>query len=187
MAALAHASIIANGFSLVGLLAAAMIWATQRGRSAYVRAHALQALAYQGLVVLLGVILTLSWGACLAVTLLPLALRPELYVDGSVPGPFWLALSGVVVPIGFGILATVYSLVGALQAYRGHAFHYPFLARLAHDEAQAPVGSAAPEALAGPQNNDAPPVEAPGEPAAAPAEVEAQAETPAEPAPERQS
>ena len=76
MAALAHASIIANGFSLVGLLAAAMIWATQRGRSAYVGAHALQALAYQGLVVLLGVILTLSWGACLAVTLLPLALRP---------------------------------------------------------------------------------------------------------------
>jgi uncharacterized Tic20 family protein len=160
LAALAHASIVANGMGLVGILAAALIWATQRERSAYVRAHAMQALAYQGAAILVGLILTLSWGACLAVSLLPLALRPELYTDRTLPAPFWLALSSVIVPIGFGILATLYGIVGALQAYRNRSFHYPLFGRLAREE----IGSAARIAAATPAPADTALPAAPAQP-----------------------
>lgn len=47
LAALAHASIIANIFNLAGLFAALLIWALERERSAFVRAHAMQALLYR--------------------------------------------------------------------------------------------------------------------------------------------
>jgi uncharacterized Tic20 family protein len=131
LAALAHASIVTNGLSLIGLIAAATIWATQRERSRYVSGHAIQALAFQGLTLVVALILGLSWGMCLVLSLLPLALRPELYPNGQIPGPFWLALSGMVIPALFGLLATIYGLFGAVQAYRGRPFFYPLVGRMA--------------------------------------------------------
>jgi uncharacterized Tic20 family protein len=132
LAALSHASIVANVVNLAGMIATALIWTMQRDRSPYVRAHALQALVYQGAVLLVSIVLALSWGVCLALSLLPAALRPDLY-RASPPDSFWLALAGLVVPIGFGILATVYGLYGAYQVYRGHPFRYPLAGRLARN------------------------------------------------------
>ncbi len=129
LAALAHASIVLNGAGLIGLVAAAVIWATQRERSAYVRAHALQALIYQAVVLVIVVVLLLSWVLCLSLSLLPMALRPELY-EGSPPGPFWLALSGMLIPALFGLAAAVYALVAAVQTFRGRRFRYPLVGRL---------------------------------------------------------
>ncbi|GAB4154358.1 MAG: hypothetical protein Fur005_06190 [Roseiflexaceae bacterium] len=144
LAALAHASIVANGFSLIGLIAAAVIWATQREKSAYVRGHALQALAFQGAILVLVLLLALSWGLCVSLSLVPMALRPELYSDGSMPGPFWLAVSGVIAPIFFGVLATLYALIGAVQAYRGRPFYYPLIGRLAVKDLAPPAPAAPP-------------------------------------------
>ena len=53
LAALSHASIVANIFNLAGMIATALIWTMQRERSRYVRAHALQSLVYQGMVLMI--------------------------------------------------------------------------------------------------------------------------------------
>src|SRR5262249_38846846 len=122
LAALSHASIVANIVNLAGMVATALIWTMQRERSRYVRAHALQSLVYQGLVVVVSVFLVLAWGFCLVLSLLPVMLRPDLYDVTNPPKSFWLALLGLVVPIGFGILGTIYGLYGAYRVYRGLPF-----------------------------------------------------------------
>jgi len=130
LAALSHASIVANIVNLAGMIATALIWTMQRDRSRYVRAHALQSLVYQGVVLVVSVFLVLAWGFCLVLSLLPVMLRPDLYDVTNPPKSFWLALLGLVVPIGFGILGTVYGLYGAYRVYRGRPFHYPLVGRL---------------------------------------------------------
>lgn len=138
LAALSHASIAANIFNLAGMIIATLIWLTQRERSAYVRAHALQALVYQLAVLLISLALLLFWGMCLALSLLPAAVRPDLYRT-SPPNSFWVALLGLLVPLGFGLLATLYGLLGSYQAYRGHPFRYPLAGRLSRAPTPAPA------------------------------------------------
>lgn len=128
LAALAHASIIANIINLAGMIATALIWTSERERSEYVRQHALQSLLYQGLVLLIVIVLLLFWGVCLGLSLLPVALRPDLY-RSSPPNSFWIALLGLTLPVGFIILTTVYGLYGAYQVYRGRPFRYPIAGR----------------------------------------------------------
>jgi uncharacterized Tic20 family protein len=130
LAALSHASIIANIANLAGLIATSLIWSTQRERSPYVRAHALQAMIYQGAVFAISISLLLFWGVCVALSLVPAALRPDLY-RSSPPYSFWFALAGLAVPIGFSVAATLYGLYGAYRAYRGRPFLYPLAGRLA--------------------------------------------------------
>ncbi|MBK9711209.1 MAG: DUF4870 domain-containing protein [Kouleothrix sp.] len=137
LAALSHASIVANVANLAGMIATGLIWTMQRERSRYVRAHALQALVYQGAVLLLSIMLVIFWSVCLGLSLLPAALRPDLY-RASPPNSFWLALLGLLVPVGFGITATLYGLYGAYQVYRGRPFRYPLAGRLARDLSAAP-------------------------------------------------
>ncbi|MBK9944079.1 MAG: DUF4870 domain-containing protein [Kouleothrix sp.] len=189
LAALAHASIIANTFNLAGMLATLLIWATQRERSAYVRVHALQSLLYQGLVLLISLAIGLLWGLCVVVSLLPAAVRPDLY-RSSPPNSFWVALLGLVVPLGFGLLATLYGLYGAYQVYRGRPFRYPLAGRVTRGVIElparpapaakppAPAPETAPAAAPAPE---AAPAAAPAPeaaPAAAPAPEAAPATTP---------
>jgi uncharacterized Tic20 family protein len=181
LAALSHASIVANVVNLAGMIATALIWTMQRDRSPYVRAHALQALVYQGAVLLLSIVLVLFWSACLALSLLPAAIRPDLY-RASPPDSFWLALAGLLVPVGFGILATLYGLYGAYQTYRGRPFRYPLAGRLARGLADVPTARASAPPAA---TTLAPPVALsnPAEPAPAPSgEAPASAEPPRAPA-----
>ena len=181
LAALAHASIVANVANLAGMIATALIWTMQRDRSSYVRAHALQALVYQGVVVLISIFMLLFWGVCLALSLLPVALRPDLY-RGSLPDSFWLGLLGVSLPIGWGILATLYGLYGALQVYRNRPFHYPLVGRLVRRQL-APLGPATPPPAAPPDADELP--VAPSE-LVSPAEQAPAADLPPEaPAPKR--
>jgi uncharacterized Tic20 family protein len=135
LASLAHASIVANVANLAGMLVTSLIWMTQRDRSRYVGAHALQALVYQGVVLVISMFLLLSWAGCLLVALLlPPLLRPDLYLDSGPPASFWLALFGLVVPLGFAVLATLYGLYGAFLVYRGRPFRYPLVGRLTRRE-----------------------------------------------------
>src|SRR5215510_8025625 len=122
LAALAHASIVANVANLAGMIGTALIWTMQRDRSPYVRAHALQALVYQGAVLLISIFLGLLGGLCLALSLLPVMLRPDLY-RGSLPSySVWIGALALLTLLGFGALAMVYGLYGAYQAYRGRPF-----------------------------------------------------------------
>jgi uncharacterized Tic20 family protein len=146
LAALSHASIVANIVNLAGMIATSLIWTMQRDRSRFVRAHALQSLVYQGAVLLMSVFLVLSWGLCMVLSLLPVFLKPELYQFNSPPRSFWFALFGLIVPIGFGIAATIYGLYGAYQVYRGRPFSYLVVGRLVrHELAQPPAPPAAPQ------------------------------------------
>jgi uncharacterized Tic20 family protein len=130
LAAMAHASIIMNAFSGGGIIAAAVIWATQRGRSPFVAHHALQALLFQGAGLLLTLLGLLAWGASVTVGLLPALLRPDLYAGGPPPF-FWLALLLGVGLLSFVLGGVAYAFVGAAQAWRGQPFSYALLGRLA--------------------------------------------------------
>jgi uncharacterized Tic20 family protein len=131
LAALAHASIIANIANLIGMVAALLIWATQRERSPYVRGHALQALAYQALVVLVALVLVMVWGACILLALLPALVRPDLYAEGGPPALLWPALLVGLLPLAVGLLASGIALYGATRVYAGEPFRYPIVGRLA--------------------------------------------------------
>lgn len=183
-AAVAHASIVANVAGLMGLALVVVLWATQREKSRFVRAHVMQALVYQGGTFLVTVTLMLFWSGCLLLSLLPAALRPDLYRDGSLPDTFWFALSGLVLPIGYGIAAVLYALYGAYQVYHGRLFIYPLAGRMARQDllpqaspAPAPVSAPAPVpgAPALPPANTSPAIEQP------PAVIEAPAPSPVEP------
>jgi hypothetical protein len=105
-------------------------------------------------VLLIGVFLTLGWGLCMVLSLLPAVLRPDLYHVTNPPRSFWLALLGLIVPVGFGIAAMAYGLYGAYRVYRGWPFRYPLVGRLVRrDLATAP---AAPTTLAPPPDGPAP-------------------------------
>lgn len=144
-AAIAHASIVANISGLLGLVLVVVLWATQRERSRYVRAHIVQALAFQGVTILGLAALLALWSACLLLSMLPAALRPELYVDGTLPDTFWLALFGLFVPLIYGCGATIYALYGAYQVYHGRPFVYPLIGRAVRRDLgpQNPPGAAA--------------------------------------------
>ncbi|MDW8214780.1 MAG: DUF4870 domain-containing protein [Roseiflexaceae bacterium] len=143
-AAIAHASMIANAAGLTGLALTVVLWATQRQRSRFVRAHIVQALVYQAGTLLGVVLLMLLWSGCLLLSLLPAALRPDLYRDGTLPDTFWIALFGLILPIGYGVAATLYALYGAFQVYRGKRFAYPLAGRLvARDLEESQPGASA--------------------------------------------
>jgi uncharacterized Tic20 family protein len=142
LASLAHAGIVTNAANLAGMIGAALIWATQREKSAYVRAHALQALVYQGACLLIGLLLILFWSMCLGLSLLPAVFWPELHRTAP-PNLFWLALIGGVVPLGFVICATLYGLYASIQAYRGRLFRYLLIGRLAPDPLVPPPAAVA--------------------------------------------
>lgn len=124
MAALAHVGVLANGFGLVGVVGAALIWATQREKSLYVSGHALQALGFQVLALLLLIVLVLIWGSCMLLTLLPVFLRPDLYM-AELPTPFWIVMgAGVFLLMGVAVVLVGYGLMGAFAALRGELFTY---------------------------------------------------------------
>jgi uncharacterized Tic20 family protein len=163
LAALSHASVVANAFNLAGMIATALIWTMHRDRSPYVRAHALQALVYQGAVLLIALFLALFGGLCLALSLLPAMLRPDLY-RGSPPSySVWIGVLALLALIGFGVLATLYGLYAAYQAYRGRSFRYPLIGRLVRPLLNPmPVPAPIAPAPAAAQAEPSPPEAAPG-------------------------
>ncbi|NJO04683.1 MAG: DUF4870 domain-containing protein [Chloroflexaceae bacterium] len=126
LAALAHAGILLNGFNLLGIVGATLIWFVQRNQSEYIARHALQALAYQVTTLLLLLFSGVLWGGCLLISLLPTFLQPELY-RGDPPPTFWIALL-LGLTLLTGALALVgYGLVAAWAAWRGQPFSYALI------------------------------------------------------------
>lgn len=128
-AALAHASIIANPVNLLGIIGAMLIWVTQRHRSLFVAHHALQALVFQVVGLLIFMLLSLVWGGCLIVSLVPVMIRPALYRT-DLPISFWLAVfSGIIVVIVLCIWV-LYGLIGSWAAWNGQLFRYSLVDKL---------------------------------------------------------
>jgi uncharacterized Tic20 family protein len=126
LAGLAHASILLGLFSngVGGIIAALVIWLTQREKSAYVAAQALQALVYQAATFVVIMLAWCCWGALWMLMLFaPLFANPAAY-ETALPAGFWVGLLLMVVPLGLWGLTIVYGLWGAARCFGGHDFLY---------------------------------------------------------------
>ena len=113
LAALAHGSI--------GIAVALAIWLIMRGRSAYVRGQALQAVVYQAAVVVVTVAGPIVWFfLCLMIWM--------DFVGGA--GPDWAEAALFAFPVVFPVLAILYALWGAVRCLGGHDFRYASVSKL---------------------------------------------------------
>jgi len=131
VAALAHASVILGLFTsgMGGITAALVIWVTQKERSRYVAFQAMQAMVYQGIAMLLGII---GWGCymCGVVgSLIPFFVNPGAYQD-TPPLTFFVSLG--IIPLIFLVVGVfiLYGLWGALRAFQGRDFRYVIIGHL---------------------------------------------------------
>ena len=118
MAALAHGSAVLNLFAGIGgLIAAFVIWMTQREKSAWVAFHALQSLVFQA-IVLGGTVLVVAlvWIVGFAVSFATIGFGTLVAVPVMI----------LVFFVGFIIIGgvVVYGLYGAYQIYQGREFRY---------------------------------------------------------------
>jgi uncharacterized Tic20 family protein len=123
MAALAHASVLLFG---MGLVAAIVLWVTQRERSRYVAVQALQAVIYH----LAGFGLFVAgmgcWMALYLATLIPVMAAPEE------PASLWIFMVATLlmfVPFLQMGLWIAGGLWGAVRCLRGHDFRYAIIGR----------------------------------------------------------
>lgn len=128
LAGLAHASVLLGAFTngVGGTIAALLIWATQREKSAYAAWQALQAAVYQ----LLGIaVFSITWCCWLVfyfATWIPLFASIEQDPD-VLPPIFWVGLGSMIIPLAIMGLWTLYGLWGAVQAFQGKPFRYAFV------------------------------------------------------------
>lgn len=120
MSALAHGSIILFG---MGIIAAVVIWVTQKDRSRYVSFQALQALVYQ----IVGFALYFAgfccWLAIYFISFIPLMAAAEQ--GASDPPLFFLgAMALMVVPFALMGLWILGGLWGAVRTLQGRDFRY---------------------------------------------------------------
>jgi uncharacterized Tic20 family protein len=126
MAGLAHGSVllglVTNGVGGIG--AALLIWLTQRGKSAYVAAQALQALVYQLVTLLLTMVFWCCWGGLWMLMIIPpIIANPSAYDNAAPPG-MWVGLTLMIFPLGLMALTTLYGVWGAVRSMSGHDFRY---------------------------------------------------------------
>ncbi len=125
IAAMAHGAAI---IPFMGLVAAIVIWATQREKSAYVRFQALQAVAYQVSMVVL-MFLAMGCYMCSFFGMFLLIPLSEASSIGAAEGIF--AMLGVFSPfLIFGVFMLlqlaliVYGIIGAVRTLQGMDFEY---------------------------------------------------------------
>lgn len=119
MAALAHGSAIIFG---MGIIAAVVLWATQKEKSRYVAFQALQALVYQ----IAGVIVQIAgwccWTALYFLSFIPLVAAAES--SSEPPLFFWVSMALMVVPFALMGLWIIGGLWGAVRTLQGRDFRY---------------------------------------------------------------
>ncbi len=126
LAAVSHGSVLlgllTNGIG--GVVAALVIWLTQKEKSAYVAGQALQALVYQGFTMAVTLLAWCCWGVLwAALIILPLATDPDAY-QNTVPTGFWVGLGLLAIPLAIWLAAIAYGLWGAVRCLGGHDFKY---------------------------------------------------------------
>lgn len=129
LAAASHGSILlgllTNGIG--GVVAALVIWLTQKERSAYVAGQALQALVFQGFTTIVTMVAWCCWGFLwVALIIPPLVANPEAY-ENAVPAGFWVGLGLLAIPLAIWVATTAYGLWGAVRCLGGHDFKYAII------------------------------------------------------------
>ena len=119
MAALAHGSGLLPG---MGVVAAVVIWATQKGTSRYVNFQALQAIVYQMAGLLVQIVGWCCWTALYLVSFIPMIAAAEAWAEP--PAIFWISMLLMVVPFALMGLWIVGSLWGAIRTLQGRDFRY---------------------------------------------------------------
>lgn len=128
MAALAHGSVVIFG---MGIIAAVVVWATQKDESRYVAFQALQAATYQILGFAVFMVGMCCWMALYFVSFIPLMVAIE---QGSSEPPtlFLLSLFLMLIPfvlMGLWILGGIW---GGVRTLQGRAFSYPLVGHWLH-------------------------------------------------------
>ncbi len=126
LAGLAHGSILlgvlTNGVG--GIAAALVIWLSQKEKSVFVSTQALQALVYQVVTTVIGLLVWCFWGLLLlALVLPPVISDPDAY-ESAPPDSLWVGLALMVVPLGIWGLTVLYGLYGAVSSLGGRDFKY---------------------------------------------------------------
>jgi uncharacterized protein len=120
-AALAHGSALLNLFSGVGgLIAALVVWLTQREKSAWVAFNALQSLVFQAAVLIITVLVVgVVWVVGFIVSFATVGFGTIVAVPVMI-----LVFFG-----GFAMIAAgmIYSFYGAYQVYQGREFQYKWI------------------------------------------------------------
>lgn len=125
LAALGHVTILFLGFGVFG---PALLWTTQRKKSSFVAFHALQALAYQLLVVVFGTLWTC--GITVLIIVLSTGMVAFANVEEANPGVIFL-LQFVLIGLFLGFYALYMGggFLGAILTLAGRDFRYPLLGR----------------------------------------------------------
>jgi len=131
MAALAHGSILLGILTsgIGGIVAALVIWLTQRDKSRYVAFQALQATIYQLVGIIVFGALALCWALTIPVSLFPAMINPSAYRNAP-PPTMWIALALGCIPFTIGLVWTLYGVWGALRTWSGADFRYPVISKL---------------------------------------------------------
>jgi uncharacterized Tic20 family protein len=127
MAALAHASILLNLFIPgLGIIAAAAVWLTQRGRSTYAAFQGLQAAVFQLLLALVPIIC----GGGAAFVIFARVVTSSGSSGNFLPFVLPIVILGGLFYCMILILSLLYGLVGAYDTYQGRDFRYWFVGNL---------------------------------------------------------
>ena len=129
LAGLAHGSILlgllTNGVG--GIVAALVIWATQKEKSPYAAAQALQAMVYQAVTFVIMMIAWCCWiGLYMAMIFVPLVNDPGAF-EAAPPAGLWVGMALMIVPFGIWGLIILYGLYGAVRCLGGHEFRYTII------------------------------------------------------------
>lgn len=129
LAGLAHGSILLGlaTSGVGGIVAALVIWATQKEKSPYAAAQALQATVYQAVTFLIMMIAWCCWiGLYMMMIFVPLMSNPGAY-EAAPPAGLWVGLFLMIVPLGIWGLIILYGLYGTVRCLGGHDFKYAII------------------------------------------------------------
>jgi hypothetical protein len=121
LAALAHGSVVAQG---IGFLVGVLVYITQRDKSRYAAYQALQAAVYQLVSLLITLGLWMFWGACYGLSMIPLIAQIDANPDAAPPAIFWISMLGMLIPLFYMTLVTLYGLWAAVRTWQGKDFRY---------------------------------------------------------------
>jgi len=124
LAAVAHASILAQG---LGVVVGILVYINQREKSRFAAFQALQAAVYQVAALLLMIGSWIIWGIFYALTFIPIIQIANTRPDAPPPPIFWIGFISMVIPLLLMLVLGLYGLWGALRTWQGRDFRYPIL------------------------------------------------------------
>ena len=123
VAALTHSSVLLYG---MGIIAAVVVWATQKDRSPYVAFQALQSAVYQMAGIIVFILSWCCWGVLYFASFIPLMVAAEQGASGP-PLYFLISMMLMFAPFALMALWILGGLWAAVRTLQGREFHFIFL------------------------------------------------------------